>query len=336
VVKIQNSLVKCRSFYIKFLLENLTQNTKAVKKYLKLFLLIFLIQNISIAQPNQFFPIEKASWECKIIGNGIPYTEHRALCGDTVINGNEYAKMYVLEVDDDGNEKDRFYEGGTRIEFDRVYWIEDNEEQEELLYNFGLEDGDDFTYVPLSTTVPVTISVTSTDLINTLDGITRRVITFNSGEVWIEGIGSNRGVVHRGIGFFSSFQPEAQCFKFEEELVWSNTSTSPFPTCEFTFIDACNTITSNESLNQELNFDFHCYPNPITENATIQIQGLDRMEKPYLSIYNAQGQLVEKIIGLNEEKFIFSRKNLNAGVYVFELTDGKTTFAVRKKSVIIR
>jgi len=46
-----------------------------------------------------------------------------------------------------------------------------------------------------------------------------------------------------------------------------------------------------------------------------------------LSIYNLQGQLVEKIAEINEENFIFSRKNLKAGVYVFELSDGKTTFA---------
>jgi hypothetical protein len=58
---------------------------------------------------------------------------------------------------------------------------------------------------------------------------------------------------------------------------------------------------------------------------------LDEVESPILKIYNSQGQLVEKIAEINEEKFIFFRKNLNVGVYVFELTDWKTTFTLQKK-----
>ena len=44
--------------------------------------------------------------------------------------------------------------------------------------------------------------------------------------------------------------------------------------------------------------------------------------------------LKREFIFKNEEKFIFSRKNLNAGVYVFELSDWKTTFALRKKIIV--
>jgi hypothetical protein len=58
---------------------------------------------------------------------------------------------------------------------------------------------------------------------------------------------------------------------------------------------------------------------------------LDEVESPILKIYNSQGQLVEKIAEINGEKFIFFRKNLNVGVYVFELTDWKTTFTLQKK-----
>jgi hypothetical protein len=58
---------------------------------------------------------------------------------------------------------------------------------------------------------------------------------------------------------------------------------------------------------------------------------LDEVEAPILKIYNSQGQLVEKIAEINGEKFIFFRKNLNVGVYVFELTDWKTTFTLQKK-----
>jgi hypothetical protein len=58
---------------------------------------------------------------------------------------------------------------------------------------------------------------------------------------------------------------------------------------------------------------------------------LDEVESPILKIYNSQGQLVEKIAEINGEKFIYFRKNLNVGVYVFELTDWKTTFTLQKK-----
>ena len=73
---------------------------------------------------------------------------------------------------------------------------------------------------------------------------------------------------------------------------------------------------------------------PINSEASIQISGFEHLEAPKFKIYNLQGQIIEKIGELNEEFFLFSRKRLNAGVYVFELSDGKTTFALRKKIII--
>ena len=75
-------------------------------------------------------------------------------------------------------------------------------------------------------------------------------------------------------------------------------------------------------------------PNPFSEETTVQIKGLELLDKPEIRIYNLQGQLIQKIKELNEEKFSFFRKDLNAGLYVFELFDTKTTFALRKKIII--
>lgn len=72
---------------------------------------------------------------------------------------------------------------------------------------------------------------------------------------------------------------------------------------------------------------FKVFPNPFLAKTIVEIQESTELKSPVLSIYNLQGQLVEKIVEKNELKFIFSRKNLKAGVYVFELSDGKTTFA---------
>lgn len=305
-------------------------------KIIKLFFLFIFIQNSSIAQSNQFFPSENASWECGVTGfAGIPFPEYRALCGDTLINGKMYSKMYRIELDSMGNETSRIYEAGTRLNLDQVFWIPSSLDQEEILYDFSLEAGQTFSYNTFFGN-PNTITVASNTLVNTLDGITRRQIQFDNGEIWLEGIGSNFGVIYRGIAFVADFDPQAYCYKYDGQLVWMNPIIQPEPTCEFTFEANCDEITSNENILKELSFNFECYPNPISDNSMIQIQGFEKLETPFLSIHNMEGQLVEKINGINEEKFIFSRKNLNAGVYVFELTDGKTTFAVRKKIVLIR
>ena len=119
--------------------------------------------------------------------------------------------------------------------------------------------------------------------------------------------------------------------KYEDILIWSNDQT--IPACEFSYIEMCSTVSTSEDLFSD-KISFQIYPNPISSAARIEINGFVFLENPELRIYNLQGQLIQKYMELNEEKFSFFRKDLNAGMYVFELYDTKTTFAVRKKVIV--
>lgn len=290
----------------------------------------FLISSLK-AQPSQFFPIKKASWENAIIGfAGVPFPDYQVLCGDTLIGNNSYSRLYSIFFDSTGVETMREYRGGTRMETDLVFYIEKNTSEEYLLYDFALEAGQSITVQTIFGNNE-TIVATSNELINTPDGVTRRVIHFND-ESWIEGIGSTRGLLTRGMPLTPDFEPYLNCFKSFDELGFINSNTQP--ECLFTFSDLCeSTFVQNISKDQIVNLEV--FPNPFFEEVTIEIFKLKDLESPIIKIYNIHGQLIEKIMGINEEKFIFSRKNLNAGVYVFELSDWKTTFALRKKIIVL-
>lgn len=120
------------------------------------------------------------------------------------------------------------------------------------------------------------------------------------------------------------YDPYSNCFKSIGHLGYSNPNTQP--ACQFTFTDLCGSTSIADFSKNEL-VNFKVYPHPFFEETTIEIVGLRELKSPILSIYNFQDQLVEKLVDINEEKLIFFRKNLNARVYVFELSDGKTTFA---------
>jgi hypothetical protein len=53
--------------------------------------------------------------------------------------------------------------------------------------------------------------------VDTSGGVTRRVIDFENGS-WIEGIGSTRGLIIRGMPLTPDFDPYLNCFKSFEQL----------------------------------------------------------------------------------------------------------------------
>ena len=292
--------------------------------------MIFFSISLLKAQPSQFFPTSKASWENATIGfAGVPFPDYQVLCGDTLIGDNTYSQLHAIFLDTAGVETMRQYLGGIRMETDLVFFIKENVTEEYLLYDFALEVGQSITIQTIFGNNE-TITASSNELINTPDGVTRRVIHFGN-ESWIEGIGSTRGLLTRAIPLTPDFDPYLNCFKSFGELGFINSSSQP--ECLFTFTDLCGSTSVYNILKNQL-VNFEVFPNPFFEETTIEISELNLLESPIIKVYNIQGQLVEKIVEINEEKFIFSRKNLNAGVYVFELSDWKTTFALRKKIIV--
>ena len=308
-------------------------------KNLKLIILLpflcFILK--SQAQPNPFFPMENAVWEEAFIGIvGSPLPTYIVTCGDTLLNNELHAKLYELTLDSLGNEVNRVYRGATKTGADVVDFVPPGAQSGFVLYDFSLESGQSIELESVFFGGNSTFTVVSNSLMTDNAGISRRVINLEiaSGfgtEVWIEGIGSSKGVLNRGLGDVADFDPFMNCFKYEDILLWSNAVT--MPTCEFSFTEICST-TFIEDFSFFEKIKMQISPNPMTTEAMIQIEGLDWLDQPEIRVYNLQGQLIQKIVELNEEKLLFLRKDLKAGMYVFELFDTKTTFALRKKIVI--
>ena len=309
-------------------------------KILKLFIfLTFLFfQNQLQAQPNPFFPMENGFWEeASINWGGNPIKHYTFTYGDTIINNEVHAKIYEVSINPfSGNISEQLYRGATITSADQVHIVYPDSTDSILLYDFSLEMGEsiEFEIQFLGPDFISTLTVVGNSLMTDNAGISRRVIILdNDGfiETWIEGIGSSRGLLDRGVPPLIDWDHYMNCFKYEDILLWSNETT--MPACDFSFTELIDIISSEEHLLKE-KVDFQISPNPLYSEGFIQIEGLDLLEAPEIRIYNLQGQLIQKIMELNEENFSFFRNKLNAGMYVFELFDTKTTFAVRKKVIV--
>lgn len=306
-------------------------------KKLKLILILpflgFYFQ--SQAQPIPFFPTVDGVWEEAFIGFiGTPINTIIVTCGDTLINNENHAKLYELTLDAMGMEINRAYKGASKTGADVVDFIPAGSQNSIVLYDFSLETGQSINLEILLFGTTVTYTVTGNSLMTDNGGISRRVIQMESNsntEVWIEGIGSNKGVLNRGLPPAADLETYMNCFKYEDILLWSNEVT--MPSCESSLVEICGT-TSIEDFSFFDKIKMEISPNPMVDEAIIQVEGLDLLEQPEIRVYNLQGQLIRRNLELNEEKLLFLRKDLKAGMYVFELFDTKTTFALRKKIVV--
>jgi hypothetical protein len=124
--------------------------------------------------------------------------------GDTLIGDKLYKKVQLAEDEDarQWNYTNEF----VREENNRVYYLGNGLAEEFLLYDFNLETGEEvFVWNQL---VPegLKLQVVNVDSVFMFDGYRKRIelITneFSSSEFWIEGVGSEYGLLNSGGGIF--------------------------------------------------------------------------------------------------------------------------------------
>ena len=116
-------------------------------------------------------------------------------------------------------------------------------------------------------------------------------------ETWIEGIGSDLGLLFCGSYFFCGGYYKALCFHQNGELVWQNPE-----------YDACLISDVEEIHDNELTV----YPNPAYN--LVRINGVEAAE---VQVYNTLGQLVKTVRGTNE----IDLSGLVEGVYLLRIRD---------------
>jgi hypothetical protein len=185
---------------------------------------------ISLVSPAQdYIPtvVEGNSWDIMITVLEWPFdstwfTNTYVMTGDTTINSLVYKKMYYTDT------YGTHYQSCMREDANRKVWQNDyGTANEILMYDYTLQAGDSVLlgYMePMSMYLHVD-SVTSIDI----NGNARQRFWLSVGdenytayENWIEGIGSNRGILTSGSEYFVGGHDWLLCMSQNNELIYMN------------------------------------------------------------------------------------------------------------------
>ena len=220
---------------------------------------------------------------------------HR-IAGDSLIGGVRYTKV-MQTVNDVGTPT----LAALLREEDGKVWERYLNGSEVLLYDFTANVGDSLVCGYGDYFVLDSISKEQ------IGGIDRKKFWFGleydftgepyAMETWIEGIGSDLGLLYCGSYYFCGGYYRALCFHQNGELVWQN------PEYDACLINDVEEIHDNEPT---------LYPNPA--NNLVRINGVEAAE---VQIYSALGQLVKTVKSSNE----IDVSSLVDGVYLLQITD---------------
>lgn len=149
-------------------------------------ILFIVLLFISLTSKSQTFVSDTKLWNVYTSYFWNCYTEIYKLTTDTTINNFQYKKVHLTTLN---NDTSMYYneiigyirEGSTN----KVYIKYADQNDEKLIYDFNLNVGDT-TYIYSNTNEAILDSV-STIQIN--DSSIRRIFYFNTGNIWIQGIG---------------------------------------------------------------------------------------------------------------------------------------------------
>lgn len=174
------------------------------------------------------------------------FTQMYMISGDTIINELAYKKVFKSEEEIPVNWE---YEGSIREEDEKVWYISHFNNEETLIYDFTLNVGDTMVFQYQS--VMVVDSIT----FHEIGGMERKHVYFSYidfspyRELWIEGIGSNYGVLSSGSGGSVGGWTWLLCMSENGELVYMNPN-----------FNSCFLISTD--INEIKTFNFIIYPNP--------------------------------------------------------------------------
>ncbi len=198
----------------------------------------------------------------------------------------------------------------------------------DTIYNFNLLIGDsvkyDFGYIVQY------IHVLTIDSLN-INGSYHKRIFFSeppiSGfdylkEMWIEGIGSTHGPIFPANPTkFSEEMPDSMyltCYKISDTIVWSNPY---YNNCYIAIILSLNEL-------QEKNGDIFVYPNPVTNDLTIELPQITDREM-VISIYDLTGKIILKHNQGPTRKLTLETSTLVNSFYILEIESGDKIYRTK-------
>jgi hypothetical protein len=192
-----------------------------------------------------------------------------------------------------------------------------NTSEETLLYDFTASVGDTLCFgEPGASFVLDSISMVQ------IGGVDRRKFWFGleydglgnprAKETWVEGIGSDYGLLWSGYyGVYDGWHC-LLCFHQYGELVWQNPE---YNTCTYPY----------DAVEENKDSEIALYPNPVRDR--VVIEGIEIAE---VEVYNALGQRVKMVQSTNE----INVSGLPEGVYLLFITDAKGISQTKRITVV--
>ncbi len=222
--------------------------------------------------------------------------------GDTTFNSHTYKRVYYTNDPDQINWTQLSF---IREEGQKVYRVYGGHYMyDALVYDFSLNEGDQVTV-----NTEFTLTVDSVDHVEIGSELRKRLFMchspeFNFGEIWIEGIGSNAGVLYSGTYGYPDFDNKLLCVKKNDTLLYQNP-----------LYNSCYIISDIEenSLNSK---KVMVYPNPASNKLNIEVDNFIKAE-----LLDVNGKLIktenDKNINLQgcSKGIYFVRVITKSGVY---------------------
>ena len=252
-------------------------------------------------QAQEYLPIAQKGNEWHTLSTTLfGYSNYVNWCsGDTIIGDVRYMKIM-------GTLNDGYPHLFTvlREEDGKVWKRHLNTSEETLLYDFTASVGDTLCFgEPGASFVLDSISMVQ------IGDVDRRKFWFGleydglgnprAKETWVEGIGSDFGLLWSGYyGVYDGWHC-LLCFHQYGELVWQNPE---YNTCSYPY----------DAIEENKDSEISVYPNPARDR--VVIEGIEASE---VQVYNALGQMVKTVRGTNE----IDLSGLVEGVYLLRITD---------------
>lgn len=286
----------------------------------KIALFIIAIAFPAMSYSQDYYPLveNENAWSVMVVHVNYPNwwdttasTLNYYLSGDTTLNNVAYTKLFYS---DEPVPASWNFIGLMREDTDHKVWLKTNNPSEELLmYDFALTAGDstmlgncpyDYVYVDSTASVIVNDSPRKKYWLSASNGRYQ--------ETWIEGVGSNKGVVFSGTVYWTGGHYWGLCMTNNGELVYKNPN---YDFCCFT----------NVSIDEPESPAFQAYPNPSGAGSVLlSFNDLAMDTNTQLKVFNVHGQQMHKQnIGSHQPSIHLSTADWPAGVYIAAIfTDG--------------
>lgn len=277
-------------------------DTMKARRIYTLLTLLLMMGGVTM-QAQEYLPIAQKGNEWHTLSTTLfGYSNYVNWCsGDTIIGDVRYMKIT-------GTLNDGYPHLFTvlREEDGKVWKRHLNTSEETLLYDFTASVGDTLCFgEPGASFVLDSISMVQ------IGDVDRRKFWFGleydglgnprAKETWVEGIGSDFGLLWSGYyGVYDGWHC-LLCFHQYGELVWQNPE---YNTCSYPY----------DAVEENKDSEISVYPNPVRDR--VVIEGIEAVE---IQVYNTLGQVVKSERNSNE----ISVEGLAEGVYLVRIMDAE-------------